>query len=394
MFLSTDILLSFDLIKPGLGWNFLRLSKEAGYQKLYDGDLSQLWQKSPSEFNGLDAIGQYTDDIININWFARVTDFYTHALFSEPPTNLPAYIVPELEHSTRSASIKGRGVLVAEKGLIYSVDASNYFPVMDYTGTVEIGGVLAYPYSKDPDRITNPIPTHIDITLVPNGVGGVHSVRRTYKYDGSTLGALEVEVASPVLGIVTYGGGVSDYRDLIDLVREYLVRLTLNSRTLNKHAMPHLSGPESEASAYSYYPTGMYLGTTEGEPDYKYVTWDPRNNAVMSQMVVLLNEINSTTGIPPSVFGITNQTQESAISKERHYVAVLNRVRQTRRDIMRALRQIALVAGIDFPTVEWLSDPFSDYPERVGAEVALVNAKISKIEDARDRLFRGVRENI
>ena len=391
MFLSTDVPLSFDLIKPGLTWNFLRLSTEKGYQDLYNGNLSLLWRKEPSEFNGLKFLKGYTTDILKINWFARVTDFYTHALFSEPPTNLPAYIVPELEHSTRSASIKGRGVLVAEENLIYSVDASNYFPVMDYTGTTEIGSILAYPYSKAFDRITNPVHTHIDLTLVPKGEP---SVRRTYKFDGSTLGELENEVPSSVLGIVTYGGGVSDYRDLIDLVREYLIRLTLNSRTLNKHAMPHMTGPESEEESFNYRANGMYLGSSDSDKDFKYITWDPQNSAVIAQIATLLNEINSTTGIPPSVFGITNQTQESAIAKERHYVAVLNRVRQTRRDIMRALRQIASAAGLDFPTVEWLSDPFSDYPERVGAEVALVNAKISEVEDARDRLFRGVRENV
>lgn len=366
-------------IRPGGSWMMPRLAAERANQSLYDGDFTQLWSITPSEINGLSLL-ETTEraDIIKLPWFRRATEFLVDALFAEPPRGLPPEMVPPLESAMRYSSMKGVGVLAAEPGRLYAVDPSLYSPLYDAEYRNITHDTIAFVFG---DNAAPRIEFHIaDRTLVdpPYFV--------TFNFQGQQLGEMVDGGPSLLIGVQTFGRGYSDYNDMTSIMRELMMRFTLSARILNRHSSPHMTGPAGEIStgAPDYDPRGMWLPESVGGVQYGYLTWDPQDGANSAQIERLLEELQTVTGIPRSAF---LRPGESGISRERQMFAVLQRLRRTRRDIERALRAAAMLAGVPLDALEWIDDPFSSFESRVESETKLIEAGLSSTEESGRRLF-------
>ena len=213
-------------------------------------------------------------------------------MFSEPPRGLDSDLVNVAANATRWSSIKGVGVIAAEQGRVYDVDPSSYFPIWDSRRKEIEGHMIARPYFEGPFELGKQ-PNMMEITLCTDE----EKKSLIYKYSGQQLNELTSEENSPVCGIYTFGKGFSDYVDVIPILRELMVRITLFSRVLNKHSNPHLEGPVDllAPEAPGYDPQGMYLPLGDLDtPQYRYVTWDAAMSAANSQIGRLLIQTHPT----------------------------------------------------------------------------------------------------
>ena len=397
-------------VKPGMIYQTAAQGAKLANSQLYAGDLSPLFNITGDDYNGLKS---YTDaekqSIIYLNEFRRVSEFYTNALFSEPPTGLVNIARTVLEQATRYESVNGYGFITAELAegnqiRLFAVDPVNADILFDETGFRQLGYLIAYPYhigftSQATERR---IPNRIDIILW--SADGSLNERRTYQYNGASLGALLEVQPTAIIGMWHFGNGVSDYADIYDLVRELCIRVTGQARVLNRHSSPHLVGPAPlplpnatpgqpalPGPAPVYDSRGMYLPVTSREaPEYKYLTWEAGLTANRQQIEFILERLSAITGLPNATVGVAIAVAESGAAKERQLFTALSHLRRLQQQIetvIEAMQQV--VPGLVEGDFTWPYAPFDDFQARAGAAAGLVGQGIIDAAVARELLFRG-----
>ena len=380
--------LTINDIRTGLIFNFTRLTNEEQYQQLYHNNLSSLFQGPKTDINGLSMLGEEgIKDIVKINWFRRITETLVDSMFSEPPRGLDSELVSKMANASRWSSMKGVGVLAAERGRIFDVDPSLFFPLFDSNKKFIVGSLITHLFHHGPYS-PNQLPNMLEATICTDDI----KKRLVYNFSGQQLNELVLEEESPVCGVYTFGKGFSDYVDVIPILKELMIRFTLFSKVLNRHSNPHLEGPTDllNPEAPSYDPNGMYLPLSSMDtPPYKYLVWDASMEAANSQINRLLDELHIATGLPATYFGISRVGGDSGVSRERQMIGLLQRVRNLRREIEKAVISASEAAGTGIQTLTWPDDPFSSFFDRVNAEVAMIGAGITEAEESKKRLLGG-----
>ena len=374
--------------RPGLLWQFPRTRLETNFHALYNLEYDSLFNGKANDINGLTFVEENKDDIIQIPGFKTVTEFFIDALFAQPPMGFPLEFLDSVVGATRWASITGTGVLVSEPGLIYFTDTNCWFPIFSEGAPYPIGAAIAYSYnanSSNPVTRAN-IADTIDIHL---WVEGKAAVKRTYAFTNQgALGALMNEEASAIVGVTTFGQGFSDYSDITHLLRELMMRYTLQARVLNRHSSPHLQGPVGfDGGAPTYEKEGMYLPLADkDDPEYKYLEISGNPAAHQAHIDNITQELHIATGLPAAAFGIERHGA-SGIALERQSFKAISKIRSLRRMIGTALVEALTAAGIQVSELIWPDDVFATWTEKVSTEMGLVTSGISTAEDSHMRLF-------
>ena len=271
-------LTSFDVIKSGLSWNWLRLTHECNWQDYHDGEFSSLYSINPTVENGLQII-ENKSDITTPNLFKLCSDFYTDAIFAEIPEfissvpgrqefidSLKPVIVKELSQAVRWRTIKGRGVLLVDSLGLRAIDPSNYFPLRDVFALENTQAhLLAYPYSSEVQDSVSAHQTADRIRFVfydPSGASGeVRNDWQEYRFSGNAIGERLDGNSADVQAILTFGGGPREsyYFDAVDLIRDFSVRRAIIGRVLNRHGSPHINAPSGAAKDLRLDPKVLYF---------------------------------------------------------------------------------------------------------------------------------------
>ena len=375
-------------IREGALWQFPEKAQQAAFHSIYAGDMAPLFKDTPTDVNGL-ALIENKNDIIDINFFRVTTEFTVNALFSEPPVGIPLALVPYLSSATRWASITGVGVLVSEPGLVYSVPSTCWYPLHAEGAPTNAGSVLAFFYhTGEGDTLTRMrFPNTVDIYVhMPDE--GINE-KRTYAFNQQSLGVLRDTSPISVSAITTFGQGFSDYVDLVSIVRELMIRLTLRAKLLNRHSSPHLMGPVGiDGEPPTYDPKGMFLPIVDPEiAPYAYLTWDSGEVADQGHVDNLMNALHIASGVPASAFGLVRGGSQSGISRERQMAASIHRINRYRRMTEMALAEAMTAASMPVTNLEWASDPFASWEERVSTELELIGGGLSDVEQSKRRLF-------
>lgn len=75
----------------GTTWVYPRIWEEERFQRYHDGYLNELFEQPVRASNGLIALKDpsddkvHTEDIIRLNWFRVITDFYAQGYFGDYP---------------------------------------------------------------------------------------------------------------------------------------------------------------------------------------------------------------------------------------------------------------------------------------------------------------------
>ena len=161
IFLSNDWdLTSFDQVKEGVRWVWPHLYEMEENRQLQQGNLKVLFDFSSEDlFNGLSVI-KNIDNIVQLNYFMGLTNFYVNAMYAERPVvqsetperqnfieNIEETLFIRLEEAEKYRSMNGRTVIVVENGVLESIDPRWYFPVRNLQDREVVEAhLLAYTY--------------------------------------------------------------------------------------------------------------------------------------------------------------------------------------------------------------------------------------------------------
>ena len=82
---------NYSAANPNAAWVYPRIFEEERFQRYHDGYLSELFEQPVRASNSLVALRDPSDnkvhieDIIRLNWFRVVTDFYSQGYFGDRP---------------------------------------------------------------------------------------------------------------------------------------------------------------------------------------------------------------------------------------------------------------------------------------------------------------------
>ena len=340
---------------------------------------------------------------VQVNLYRRVTSFWLDGLWSQRPEPVPEEMASAFEKATRWRSIKGYGVVVAEPGRPFrSVDPGNWWPVYDrLDGDRVIGDLIFWRFLASsvyqPDELN--LPDRVQVNWIPRGSGLRRAWERVYQLEaGQTLGTLLSERQYRTRGgVAAFGDGISDYRDLQSVVREFEHRLGRVKRVLDRTSDPFLQGPTEALDSSARFPwpsKGGYLPVdTEGQR-YAYVEPRGEQEAQFRALEVLLSQFHIISSIPSTALGLEGATNslfnsESGVSRERQLFAALQRLRRLRREVAAALIAASEYAGAPFAVVDWPDSPFSEWSEIATTVVPLVEKGILTVPEARERIGIG-----
>lgn len=401
----------FDNVAPGLFFRFDRLVSEDMYDKLRGGDFTPLFGVEATDVNGLKLVQNFRD-WVTVNWFEEVTRFYAELVWQDPPEisstdqTVESWIRSNLStiyhvgrEATELASSKGAGVIRVESGKLYVVDTSNFFRVVSTEDSnVELGYILAYPFNSNPDQTLTRnviIADSVDFVIIEEN--GQPAVRRRYAYSGNTVGTPVSTMTTNPVFVSWFGNCVSDYRDIVNLVRAYIVRLTADGRVLNRFANPHISGPagalevdEEGNRKFSYNSSNsMYLPREPSDVAFEYLSWESALPDSKTHLKTLREDIIRLTGLSDTAVGLNPEDNSSSRSRDKEMLTARGRALALRRGVEGSLRSaIGVASGGDPETItfDWLDDQFIPYADRVNNDLRLYQAGAISQETLQRRL--------
>ena len=306
------------------------------YEALRRGELFRLFQIPETDANGIGIIDTIWD-YINVNLFRILTRFTTNAIFATYPDSYDDTFWSVFEDAVGYNSSQGLGVLVTEPGGVKAIEPVHYRPLVD-------GHAILVPRATRDTAV----PDEVDVHVLHN-TGQTEGL--TCRLNGNGLGALLSTFKTKLNGVFTFGDSVSDYVDLVDITREYIRRITLNSRTLNRVGSPHmlidtstLAQIEAEGETFEYNPKGMMFPIQPGGSKPEWFTYDPNHAAVQAQIEQMLTEWHLTTGIPASIFHPS--LSQSGISLERQMLGFIWKVQRIQRSIESIVPVVAVAMGL------------------------------------------------
>lgn len=223
--------------------------------------------------------------------------------------------------------------------------------------------------------------------------------KRTYGFNNGSIGDLKYHdyqntgVEMPLVRYVPNLQrsdslfGMDDYSDIASVVQELEVRFAQNSRILDKHADPKMSGPvmslEVDPITGEQIPNvaiGDYIPTHDGDVAPSYLTWDGHVGDAIAQVDKLMEQLFMLTETSPAVFGDNRAgLAESGSALKRLLMAPIAKARRLRNTFDNAcrdmLKTLAALEGmnIDNIHIEW----GDGIPDDWGEDSRIINERVS-----------------
>lgn len=191
--------------------------------------------------------------------------------------------------------------------------------------------------------------------------------------------------------------GYDDYMTLDSILAEIMVRIGQISIILDKHADPSMTGPVSmlkqNAETGEYYlERGKFFGTSQGDNEPHYLTWDGQLTAAFKQLEILLNQMYILSEMGAAILG-GEDGSSAAISGTAMRFKMVNPLAKARRisnsltnPVRRLLSNIS--EGVEFADVSvFWADGLPDDPRE-----NIENAKLATGETRMMPLKVAIRE--
>lgn len=314
-----------------------------------------------------------------VNWYRIVTDFYLNAMWGQlPRTDADRALFDAFEQSTVARSIDGYGAVVRLPSAIFA-PSGRYIWRWEEAG-IHRGWIIGWPFKSQREV------GHADrIRLFIKQLDRPLMVVLDFELTGGTLGTrLAMMITAGEVGV--WGDGINDYDQMKQPVAWFNTRLSRNAVLLDRHAAPHLQGPVEARNAQAELPLsadGSFLPLAGDTPKFEYLTWDSPEALNQFHLNTLIDMLHVVTGVPATAFGLGSSSGDSGVARERQLFAALSKVRRWRRDVETALAEFAVAE------IQWVDDPFIGWQESVQAELALLGAGVTSVEEVRQRLNIG-----
>ncbi len=399
-----------------------RFAKYAEYKNLYDGDFHKAFNSTILKIQKRYPLDNTTSQsLININLFWALTDFFKGFLTNQGVTiNVDDHIQTiwnEIAKNNNFISILkevyidnsrfGNGLFKVtrenSKVKITSISPNVWYPVFKNGNLNEISGhILVYSMVHwiDGQKIElKKIEKHHK-GYIENEVWTCKNNELGNKLNPTEmleLGIEEVEdfsdiwndfIIFPVKNSTESDSyfGESDYKRCKSIVEEIMLTVSQNSKIINRHANPKLSGSEQnleynpETNARVLPNTDFIkIGTDGVKPEY--LTADLQADAIQKHIDMLLNMFYILTKTPPQAYGLNISGTMSGESLRKIFIAALSKVDDIKQVSFTATIQKVVECSMAFnytPTktvnIAWGEPIASDYSETVSIENSRVAA--------------------
>lgn len=399
-----------------------RLSLYNDYRNLYDGDFSKAFSSTLLKIRKRYPLDNTTaQSLININLFWALTDFFKGFLTNQGISvnvddNLQA-VWEEISKENNFISVLkevyidnsrfGNGLfkVALENGKvkIFSICPDCWIPVFNKGNLNDIEGhMLVYPLEimqngvkKQYKRVEKHHKGYIENEIYEsnNGVLG----RKLSSEETAEFGVEEVEdfsdywndfIIFPTKNSTESDSyfGESDYKRCKSIVEEIMLTISQNSKIINRHANPKLSGSEQNlemnpVTNERFFPDSDFLkvGTDGIKPEY--ITADLQADAIQKHVDMLMNFFYILTKTPPQAYGLDISGNMSGESLRKIFIAALSKVDDIKQVSFTSTIQKVVQCAMAFNStpvenvhVAWGEPIPADYSEMVNTENSRVSA--------------------
>ena len=401
----------------GASWTFPRIRQEERFQRYYDNYLAELFGQTPRSTNGLIGLIDSKDgkvhieDIIRLNWFRIITDFYTQGYFGDRPAltssdearqqwikDNQAEMFRALKLASRWYSIKGRLVILTQSVYprVMAIDPTAYWPIRyEYSLEHTRAHLLAYRYyERGPTEnyLVQRIPNRMKFVLYDpdNNMNEIHQ----HVFSGFQVGPEISREPGGVTGIFAIGRGDSDYSPVESPIRELMVRRSTDLKVLADNSNPFIVAPnvppaESAMLRKQGLPArgGILFRDAQGF-GWEYLEYAGQLKASLEITQSLKTQIYTLASIPPTAFGEVLEGDESGVAIGRLMHAALTKVKEVRLELESLIPEI--MDGMGAPpgdtAIKWVADPWASEAERTASVLALLHAGVITPQRAAEQL--------
>lgn len=399
-----------------------RLSLYKDYRNLYDGDFSKAFSSTLLKIRKRYPLDNTTaQSLININLFWALTDFFKGFLTNQGITvnvddkvqeiwqkiALDNNFISVLKEVYIDNSRFGNGIfkVALENGKvrIFSISPDCWIPVFKNGNLNDIEGhILIYPLElmengvkKQYKKVEKHHRGYIEneIYEAQNGVLG----RLLTPEEMAEFNVEQVEdfselwedfIIFPTKNSTESDSyfGESDYKRCKSIVEEIMLTISQNSKIINRHANPKLSGSEQNlemnpVTNQRFLPDNDFLkvGTDGVKPEY--ITADLQADAIQKHVDMLMKFFYILTKTPPQAYGLDISGNMSGESLRKIFIAALSKVDDIKQVSFTSTIQKVVECAMAFNStpveavnVAWGEPIPADYSEMVDTENSRVAA--------------------
>ena len=399
-----------------------RLSDYEDYRNLYDGDFTKAFSSTVLKIRKRYPLDNTTaQSLININLFWALTDFFKGFLTNQGITvnvdDAKQSVWDEISKENNFISVLkevyidnsrfGNGIFKAAlengKVKIFSVCPDCWIPVFKQGNLNDIEGhILVYPLEiiengakKEFKKVEKHHKGYVEneIWTSNNGTFG----RLLEEDEMAMFNTLPIDDFSdywedflvfPTKNTTESDSyfGESDYKRCKSIVEEIMLTVSQNSKIINRHANPKLSGSEQNlemnpVTNERIFPDTDFLkvGTDGIKPEY--ITADLQADAIQKHLDMLMSFFYILTKTPPQAYGLDISGNMSGESLRKIFIAALSKVDDIKQVSFTSTIQNVVKCAmalnstpVDSVNVAWGEPIPSDYSEMVATENSRVAA--------------------
>lgn len=399
-----------------------RFSKYSEYKNLYDGDFARAFSSTLMKIRRRYPLDNTTaQSLININLFWALTDFFKCFLTNQ---GIVVNVDDEKQSEWNRIAKENNFISVLKEvyidnsrfgnGLfkvslqdgevkITSVSPECWIPVFNQGNLNDIlGHIIVYPMEMWVDEVKREFKK-----IEKHHKGFIENelwicadntpVRKLSAEEMIELGIEEVEDYSdvwndflifPVKNSTESDSyfGESDYKRCKSIVEEIMLTVSQNSKIINRHANPKLSGSEQNLE---YNPNTnervlpdsdfIKIGTDGVKPEY--LTADLQADAIKKHIDMLMDIFYILTKTPPQAYGLNISGNMSGESLRKIFIAALAKVDDIKQVSFTSVIQKVVECAMAFDykpvkevNIAWGEPIPSDYSELVATENSRVSA--------------------
>ena len=363
----------------------------------YEGNLDTLFQVAPTAINGLGYIrpGNITN---RFNFMAVLSRFYESAVMAGlPAVDVVTYRL--LSTIVNHWSVCGESLLVRSGGAVRAVRPDYVWPISSQFDRETIERILIIYPQRNPqdtgDFINQPVSSTMARVVEYNvATGEAWQGIRQYSPGNIADGPLGEPIS--IENMVWVKSGEPPYINIEGIVREVCVRINMLQLALNTTSIPliqvdkntladgALRAQAATLEVFSQLMASNPLGLTttppfSGEEGARYI--ERSGNGLRENlefMRVLLGQLGVLSGVPDYVFGI--QLGRPSDETSRVLFAGQARINAFQNELREALAMVGL------SNVKFNNNPFTTRKELVANTLAMVEAGVMTIQEARDVL--------
>lgn len=344
-----------------------RLSSYNDYRDLYDGDFSRAFGSTILKIRKRYPLDNTTaQSLININLFWALTDFFKGFLTNQGITvnvddsyqaiwdniALENNFISVLKEVYIDNSRFGNGLfkVALENGevKIFSICPDCWIPIFRNGNINDVEGhILIYPLEiihngvkKQYKKVEKHHKGYIENEIYETNDGNIGRQLTSEEMINFNIEEIEdfSEIWNDFIIFPTKNStesdsyfGESDYKRCKSIVEEIMLTISQNSKIINRHANPKLSGSEQNLEMNPitnerYFPDNDFLkiGTDGIKPEY--ITADLQAEAIQKHVDMLMKFFYILTKTPPQAYGLDISGNMSGESLRKIFIAALAKV--------------------------------------------------------------------